>query len=86
MERPEPQVREHTVRKEITILYRGKAYSLPLGTYCGAGNKELLLPSENNEEIDLYDRDLVLITRHTVSIGKGGYINHITRYHRAGIF
>ncbi len=75
----------HFVRKDNTISWKGNLYSLPLGTYKGAGTQVLVKTTAT--EIIIMGQDKTELCRHTLSLLKGQKIlstNH-TRDHQHGI-
>lgn len=72
---PEMDAREYNVRKDNTLLYHSNFYSLPLGTYTGAGSKVLVVRNVDLNELEIYEPGTFsLITRHEISPLKGKYI------------
>jgi len=75
VEKPEENMRPYTVRKDNTIAYRGCFYSLPLGSYKGAGCKVLV--QINDHEIQIFDEATgKQIAVHVISHVKGQLIQN----------
>ena len=73
-EKPFQQLPVYPVRKDNTILYRSNFYSVPLGTYSGAGTYICL--EEKEGELYLYTRDNQVLTKHTLSLDIGKVIRN----------
>jgi len=59
----------HTVRKDNTICWKSNYYSLPLGTYKGAGS--VVVVNVKDDDLTVCDPEGIKICRHLVCNGKG---------------
>lgn len=73
-QKPILELKEYTVRKDNTILFRSNFYSLPLGTYKGANTKILL--EEKQGELFLYSKTDTLLASHIISTESGKTIRN----------
>jgi len=69
-----PPVKIYHVRKDNTINYHGNFYSLPLGTYKGAGTQVSL--QENENCIEIFDSGNQLVCKHPLCNEKGRVIKN----------
>ena len=59
----------HTVRKDNTICWKSNYYSVPLGTYKGAGS--IVVVNVEDDDLTICDMEGIEICRHLVFNGKG---------------
>lgn len=66
---PKTDYAVHSVRKDNTISWKSNLYSLPLGTYTGAGSQVLVTASSG--ELLIMDQNKRELCRHQLSLLKG---------------
>lgn len=64
----------HHVRKTNTIAFKSNFYTLPMGTYKGAGTQVII--KENNNSIEIYNLNNQLICTHQISSSIGQTITN----------
>lgn len=63
------EYKSYTVRKDHTVSYKSNFYTLPLGTYHGAGTQVIL--QEKEDTIMFFGQGMQLLTSHKLCPGRG---------------